>query len=166
MNCRRPGRTINPAPRSLIPADPMFFWNTDGDGEELLIGLVIGILTGLLCGAVPLAVGLLRGNKSMAWTGFGVCVFLGLACFPIAIIPAIIFTIIIAVTEPIGQKKRKAKRRRRASADDFLDDDFGPRRRRDDDDDERRRRRRRYEDDEDDDYDDRPRRRRRRDDDD
>ena len=165
MNGRRPGRTIIPAPRPLTRAVVMFFWSSDGDGQELLIGLGIGLLTGLLCGAVPLTVGLLKGNKSMAWTGFGVTVFLGAACFAVAILPALIFTIIIAVTEPIEKKKRKVKRRRRATADDLLEDDFGPKRRRDDNDEDRRRRRRRYEDDEDDD-DDRPRRRRRREDDD
>jgi hypothetical protein len=142
----------------------MFFWRTDGDGGELLLALTVGILIGALCGGIPLTVGLLKGNKSMAWTGFGVSILLGIACtpIPVALLPAIVFTIIVAVTEPIGKKKRKVKRRRRATADDLLDDDFGPRRRRDDDDEERRRRRRRYEDD---DYDDRPRRRRRDDDD-
>ena len=82
----------------------MFFWRTNGDGEELLLGLAIGLLTGVLVGAVPLTVGLLKGNKSMAWTGFGVSIFLGLACFPVALLPAIVFTIIIAVTEPIEKK--------------------------------------------------------------
>ena len=145
----------------------MFFWRTDGDGGELLLALTVGVLIGAFCGGIPLAVGLIRGHKSMAWTGFAVSVFLGIACtpIPVSLLPAIVFAIIIAVTEPIEKKRRKVKRRRRVSADDLLDDDYGPRRRRDEDDEERRRRRRRYEDDEDDEDDDRPRRRRRRDDD-
>jgi hypothetical protein len=144
----------------------MFFVTTKGDGEDLLMYLLIGILMGALCGGIPLAVGLIRGNKSMAWTGFGVSILLGLACspFPVALLPAIIFTIIVAITEPIEKRKKRRgpKRTRRDRADDFLDDDFGPKRRRDADAAGDRRRRRRYEDeDEEDDYDDRPRRRRR-----
>lgn len=133
-----------------------------GDGEEFLLILIVGLLTGALCGAVPLAVGLLRKNQSMAWIGFGVCVLTGVAFIPGALVPAIVFTIIAAATEPIekGKKRREPRRRRRERADDFLDDDFGPKRKREEDD-YPRRRRRRYED-EDDDYDDGPRRRRRR----
>lgn len=133
--------------------------NANGDGEELVFQLVLGLLVGAFCGAVPLVVGLLRGNKSMAWTGFGISILLGVTCSFVALIPAIAFTIIIAVTEPIEKrKKRGKKRRRRERADDFLED--GPRRKKYEDDDDRPRRRRRYEDDDDDDYDDRPRRRR------
>jgi hypothetical protein len=144
----------------------MLFWKTHGDGEEFLLVLIIGTLIGALCGAVPLTVGLLRRNKSMAWLGFGVCVLVGVAFLAGALIPAIVFTIIAAATEPIEKgkgKRREPRRRRRERADDFLDDDFGPKRKReDDDDDDFRRRRRRRDEDEDDDYDNRPRSRRRR----
>lgn len=144
----------------------MLFWHAHGDGEEFLLIIIVGTLIGALCGAVPLTVGLLRKNKSMAWLGFGVCVLTGVAFLAGALIPAIVFTIIAAATEPIEKrtkKRREPRRRRRERADDFLDDDFGPKRKReaDDDDDYRRRRRRRY-DDEDDEYDARPRGRRRR----
>jgi hypothetical protein len=139
----------------------MFFWQAHGDGEEFLLILLVGTLIGGLCGAVPLTVGLLRRNKSMAWLGFGVCVLTGVAFLAAALLPAIVFTIIAAVTEPIekGKKRRGRRRRRRERADDLLDDDFGPKRKRTDDDDFRRRRRRRYEDEYEDEYDDRPRRR-------
>src|SRR5438874_2448319 len=103
----------------------MFLWNAEGDGGDLVIGLLLGILIGGVCGAVPLAVGLIRGHKSMSWTGFGVSMLCGIACapFPVALIPAIIFTIIVAVTQPIEKRKKKRpgpRRRRRERADDFL----------------------------------------------
>lgn len=142
----------------------MMFWEAHGDGEQFVIILVVGTLIGALCGAVPLTVGLIRGNKSMAWIGFGTCVLVGIAFLAAALLPAIIFTIIAAVTEPIGVKKKKGpppRRHSRDRADDFLDDDtyHSKRRRRseEDDEDDDRRSRRRYDDD--DDYD-RPRRRR------
>lgn len=135
----------------------MLFWQAHGDGEEFLLIILVGTLIGALCGAVPLTVGLLRRNTSMAWLGFGVCVLTGVAFLAAALLPAIVFTIIAAVTEPIekGKKRRGPRRRRRERADDLLDDDFGPKRKRADDDDFRQRRRRRYEDEDDD----RPRRR-------
>lgn len=141
----------------------MYFLNANGDGEELLLAVVLGVLIGAFCGAIPLVVGLIRGNTSMAWTGFGFCVFLGIACspIPVSLLPALVFTIIIGVTEPIEKKKKRGPKRRRRidRADDLLDETDGPKRKRDyDEDDDRPRRRRRYEDDEDD-YD-RPRRRR------
>jgi len=163
LNCGSPGPTII-RDSALAPFGiPMLVWHAHGDGEEFLLILIVGTVIGALCGAVPLTVGLIRGNKSMAWTAFGVCVLIGLALLPAALLPAIVFTIIVAVTEPIekGRKKRREpRRRRRERADDLLDDDFGPKRKRDDDDDYRRRRRRRQEE-EDEDYD-RPRGRRRR----
>lgn len=158
-----PGRTIINALRLAPPETPMLFWHAHGDGEEFLLIVIVGTLIGALCGAVPLTVGLLRRNKSMAWLGFGVCVLTGVAFLPGALIPAIVFTIIAAATEPIEKrtkKRRGPRRRRRERADDFLDDDFGPKRKREVDDDYPRRRRRRFEEDDDEDYD-RPRRRRR-----
>src|SRR5262245_49820122 len=142
----------------------MFWWDSGGDGGMMIIGLVISLFAGALCGAVPLTVGLLRGHRQMAWIAFGFCCLIGVACPVLPLIVATVFTIIVAVSEPIEKsrkKRRGRKRRRRERADDFLDDDFGPKRRRrgdDDDDDNRPRRRRQYEDD-DDDYDDRRRRR-------
>ena len=146
----------------------------DSDGEELALRLLIGAFAG----GIPLAVGLMRGHKQMAWSGFGVSILIGVGLGICAIVPAIIFTIIVAVTEPIeaGRKKKGVRRRRRRErADDLLDDtdEYNDRQRRrrraqeeDDEDDPdalRPRQRRRYRDDDDDD--DRPRRRRRRDDD-
>jgi hypothetical protein len=141
----------------------MFFWKVE-DGDDLAIGLIICVVAGALCGAVPLTVGLMRGNKSMAWAGFGISVFAGVGCLAGALVPAIIFTILVAVMEPMGKRGRKGKgprrRRRQDRADDFLDNERD-RRRRELQDDEPRRRRVYDDDDEDDDYDDRPRRRRR-----
>jgi hypothetical protein len=141
----------------------MLFWQAHGDGEEFLLIIIVGTLIGALCGAVPLTVALLRRNRSMAWLGFGVCVLTGVAFLVAALVPAIVFTIIAAVTEPIekGKKRRPPRRRRRERADDFLDDAFGPKRKRGEDDDFRRRRRR-YEDADEGEYDERPRRRARR----
>jgi hypothetical protein len=92
-----------------------FFWDRD-DGEGLVLALSIGLLTGTLCGALPLTIGLIRGHRSMAWTGFGFCVLLGAGCFVVAMIPSIVFTLIVALSQPIERQRRKKRppRRRRA----------------------------------------------------
>lgn len=143
----------------------MFLWNQPDDIGELFLVIFVCAIIGAFCGAVPLTVGLLRGHKSMAWMGFGFCVFLGAGCHFVALLPAIVFTIIVAVTEPIEkQRKKKGKdrkrRRRRERADDFLDDEHIRERESRDRRERGRRRREEEDDDDDDDYDDRPRRRR------
>lgn len=139
-------------------------WEVDTEGAALFWRLLLGVLIGAFCGGIPLAVGLIRGHKSMAWTSFGVCIVLGPFCTFCNLVPAIIFTVIMAVTEPIERRKKKRKKgvkKRRERADDFLDDDPAEeRRRRTRGDDDRPRRRRRDEDDDYDDEDDRPSRRR------
>ena len=179
------------ARQSLCIADSnlgtaMFMWDAEGDFGRLLLGVFISLMIGAACGAPALIVGLIRGHKQMGWTGFAVCVLFGLGCWYIALLPAIVFTIIVAVTKPIEKRKKKKgpkRRRRRQLAEDFLDDqdDYHDRQRRrkraeekleygdeddeDEDEDDRRPRRRRREEDDEDDR--RPRRRaRRRDDDD
>src|SRR5262245_11468012 len=166
----------------------LMFWFMDADsGGEVLLAIFLGLLIGAFCGGLPLAIGLIRGNRSMAWTGFGVCTGAGVACFPMSILISLIFTLIVALIEPMDKKKRKKRRRRRERADDFIDEHIEERRRRqreereeqedddrprrrgrkydvvdedDEEEEERPRRRRRYED-EDDEEDERPRRRRR-----
>src|SRR5262249_49683161 len=154
-------------------------WFMDADsGGELLLAIFLGLLIGAFCGGLPLAIGLVRGNKSMAWTGFGVCILAGVACFPMSILISLIFTLIVALIEPMDKKKRKKRRRRRERADDFIDEHIEERRRRqreereeqedddDDDDDRPRRRGRKYEvvdEDDEEEEEDRPRRRRSRD---
>lgn len=134
------------------------------DGLDLVFGVLIWGALGAFFGAIPLTVGLLRGHRQMAWLGFALCVFVGIAfCFA-AIVPAIIFTLVVALSEPIekGRKKKNPKKkpsRRSGSYNVVRDDDD------EEDYDERPSRRRSRRDDEDDE-DDRPRRRRRRDDDD
>src|SRR5438093_1430296 len=125
------------------------FWFMDADsGGEMALGIILGLLIGGVCGGVPLAIGLIRGNRSMGWTGFGVCVLAGVGCFPMAIFISLIFTLIVALIEPMDKRKRKKRRRRRERADDFIDEHI-----------EERRRRQREEREEQEDDDDRPRRR-------
>src|SRR5579885_3047504 len=96
----------------------MLLHNKRGDGEEMLLIFVIGLFMGAFCGAIPLVVGLLRGNKSMAWIGFGVSILVGIAYWYVALLPAIAFTIIAAVTEPIEKgRKRKGQSPRRRRRD-------------------------------------------------
>ena len=115
-----------------------------------------GAVIGVFCGTVPLVIGLIRGHRYLAWTGFGFSIVLGLGCYFAAVVPALIFTIIVAATEPIEKKKKArlggSRRRRRERADDFLDEDAEKRRRRrreGSDDDDRPRRRRRYDEEDD-----------------
>jgi len=116
-----------------------FFWDQE-DGGNLVLALSIGVLTGILCGALPLAIGLIRGHRSMAWTGFGFCVLLGAGCFVVALIPSIVFTLIVALSQPIERRRGKKRlprcRRRyddgpRGGSQDYevLDDDDDRRRR-------------------------------------
>ena len=104
----------------------MFFWGVDNLG----LGLLLGVLIGPITGAIPLTVGLIRGHWQMGWIGFGVSVAAGLLCFPLAVLPAIGFTILVAVIEPPRARPRTKRRppppvrRRRERADDFLDNDY------------------------------------------
>jgi len=141
-----------------------FFMEADSSGAIVLV-LFLGLLVGGLCGGVPLTIGLVRGNKSMAWTGFAACLLTGAGCFPIAVIMSLIFTAIVGLTQPIDAKKRKKRRRRRERADDFLEEDHDEHQRRrdrygDEDQDEDRPRRRSRDYEVVDEEDDRPRRRR------
>ena len=104
----------------------MFFWGV----EDPALRLVLCVLIGGVTGAIPLTVGLIRGNWLLAGIGFGVTLAVAFLFFPAAVLPAIGFTVLVAVIDPPKARPRKKRRppppvrRRRERADDFLDNDY------------------------------------------
>src|SRR5262245_5168183 len=94
----------------------MFWFMREGDPDWMLMGAFLSLMTGLLCGGGTLAVGLVRGHRSLGWTGFGVSILVGLGCFLVGVVPAAGFIAIMLLTEPI-EKSRRRKRSARALAD-------------------------------------------------
>ena len=75
--------------------------------SELIIG---AILAGIVCGLVPLIFGLVRGEKGLAWGGFGACIVAGLILGLILALPmAIVFTVLIWKNSKDRQRQATAQ---------------------------------------------------------
>jgi hypothetical protein len=63
---------------------------------DIGVALAVGAVLGVVCGLVPLIYGLNKGEKGLAWGGFGACIAGGLVLGIFLAIPAaIVFTILI-----------------------------------------------------------------------
>ncbi len=74
--------------------------------SEMIIGAV---LAGIVCGLIPLIFGLVRGEKGLAWGGFGACIVAGFLLGILLALPmAIVFTVLIWKNSKDHQRQASA----------------------------------------------------------